>query len=107
MELKYAITKNSKIIKEFQSPIELAIEFDNEIVILLGRDYFKGGRNVYCVDLEGNILWQVPEVKLVPQDSSYVKIMKNNKNVILTNWDGTRLTIEPQTGKILDQKSGK
>ena len=41
MELKYAITKNSKIIKEFQSPIELAIEFDNEIVILLGRDYFK------------------------------------------------------------------
>jgi hypothetical protein len=61
----------------------------------------KFNENVYGIDLTGNVLWQVPKKRYVYEDSPYTDIVRDGDNVVLFNWDGLQLTVEPKAGGVL------
>jgi outer membrane protein assembly factor BamB len=63
--------------------------------------------NVYGLDYEGRMLWQVPVRKHVYTDSPYTKITRSGDAVVLSNWDGLELTLDPETGRVLGESHGK
>jgi hypothetical protein len=63
--------------------------------------------NVYCVDHDGKILWQVKKREYVYEDSPYTGMTTIDDHVKLLNWDGFELVVEPITGKELSAEYGK
>ncbi len=92
----------------FAQTITKALDFGNAIVIML--DVPQGtifNENVYGIDRDGNILWQVSKEKYVYEDSPYTDIQLAGNAVVLYNWDGLRLSVEPATGRILKKEYGR
>ena len=63
--------------------------------------------NVYGLDYDGQMLWQVPTRKHVYTDSPYTKIARRGDAVLLVNWDGLELTLDPETGRVLGENYGR
>ena len=101
---KASLFLNGEMIKEFDYPIKEVVDFPKKkvIVVLIDRDYYKrDNENVFCVNLEGQVIWQVPEYEFTYERSPYVEIGKLEDNVKLWNWDSSYVIMEPKTGKIL------
>ena len=65
-------------------------------------------RNVFGISsTDGRILWQVPERKLVYEDSPYTGLRWEGGVVALYNWDGLELRVDPQTGEVLEELQGR
>ena len=61
--------------------------------------------NVFGVNLDGNIIWQIPKVDLLYDDSPFVGLIKEDKkSVWAINWDGTALLLDVNTGEILKRE---
>lgn len=60
--------------------------------------------NVFALNKDAKIHWQVPERSYLSDNSPYVGLFKEGENVRLTSWDGVHLTIELETGKIINQE---
>jgi hypothetical protein len=63
--------------------------------------------NVFGVDSNADILWQIQPRKYIYEDSPYTNITKKDNFVKLSNWDGTDLIVAPSTGKIIKESYGK
>lgn len=63
--------------------------------------------NVYGVSTDGKILWQIAERQHVYADSPYTKILLTADGVVLFNWDGDELLVDPVSGKVLRAAQGK
>jgi hypothetical protein len=63
--------------------------------------------NVYGLGYDGQMLWQVPARKHVYTDSPYTKIARRGDAVVLSNWDGLELTLDPETGRVLGEGRGR
>jgi outer membrane protein assembly factor BamB len=101
---------------EFLWPVEEVIEFKNVYVLLLNvvrmRDEKRGydlyNENVFGISkTTGEIVWQIEPIPHVREDSPYVYLGKEEDKVIVGNWDGDMLTIDPETGKILKKEFTK
>jgi hypothetical protein len=103
---------NGKFIKEFPVKIEDAIMFDDRIIVLLDAISYQYNRNVFCIDIDGNSLWQIPELKLQgvfdDKGSPYTRIVKIS-NVIFSaiNWSGDAFHLDTNSGKIIKHKWSK
>jgi hypothetical protein len=92
----------------FKYPVYKAIGFDDVVVVMLLIQ--SGGRfneNVFGVSREGELIWQVPEKGHVYESSPYTNIGRDGDKVLLANFDGLQLTVDPPTGKILDERRGR
>lgn|SRR5690554_5752998 len=61
--------------------------------------------NVFGLNKDGKIIWQIEQKKFMYENSPYTNMKKiNNYKVNLSNWDGTQILINPINGNILDEK---
>jgi len=63
--------------------------------------------NVYGISHDGRQLWQVPKLDHIYQDSPYTGMKIVNNELILCNWDGLDVTIDPISGRVLKSSYGK
>jgi len=91
-----------KLIHTFIAPISDILDFPKCVVVLLNRDnYKKNNENVFCVDTNGVLKWQVPKYDYIDKRSPFVSINKDYDNAKLYNWDSSYVIIEPATGKVI------
>jgi hypothetical protein len=92
----------------FSHPIADVLEFQSIAVVMLAPKVKSGfNENIYGVDYRGNIVWQIHKREYVYEDSPYTGIIKEEEKVRLFNWDGAELSVDPLTGRILNEKWGK
>ena len=90
------------IVKEFESPISSIVEFENCVVVLLDSDFYKkDNENVFCINKNGKLIWQVPKYEYIDKESPFISISKDFENIKLWNWDSSFVLIEPESGKII------
>lgn len=63
--------------------------------------------NVHGVSEDGGIVWTVPKRKYIYADSPFTGIVEEKGTVKLLNWDGTEISVDPQTGTIIQESYGK
>lgn len=81
------------------------VAFDDAVVVRLNSPSDKHfNENVFGVSYDGKILWQIEKKEHVYDESPYTYIGQRDDNVILFNFDGLELTVEPATGKILKEE---
>jgi hypothetical protein len=103
-ELEDARSQAERVEVPFRYPIAKILDYDGVIVVLLEIPTgAKFNENVYGIDLTGNVLWRVPEKRYVYEDSPYTDIVRDGDDVVLFNWDGLQLTVEPKTGSVLSE----
>ena len=103
------VLSNGKL-ASFPYPIADAIDFDDaEVVAVRLKIPPKGqfNENIFGVDFDGSIRWQIPEVRHVGPDSPYTAMRRVGSHLEADNWDGLVLTVEPKTGVILRQNYQK
>lgn len=89
----------------FPLPVAQALSFDDVAVARLDVPHGQiFNENVYGLSRDGQIIWQVPARTHVYEDSPYVNLARTGGRVILTNWDGMELTLDPATGQILAER---
>lgn len=102
------LIKNDKKYYRFDWPIKSIIYFNEHdvVIVLLDREcYRKNNRNIFCIDGESKLIWQIPDIELVTINSEispYTKIVKVDNLVKAFNWDGTILKLDPISGEIVD-----
>lgn len=92
----------------FKYPVVEAVGFDKAVVVRL--EVPEGvifNENVYGLAYDGQMLWQVPVKGHVYDDSPYTKITRRGDAILLSNWDGLDLTLDPETGSVLGETWGK
>ncbi len=92
----------------FPYPVQKAIEFDHTIVVMLdappGTRY---NENVFGIDRNGNVVWQIEKRPSPYPDTAYLNLNRAGDNAKLNNYDGSELIVEPHTGKILEERYTK
>ena len=63
--------------------------------------------NIFGLDADGKILWQIPKRPHPYEDSPYTSLVRDGDTVIATNWDGLQLTLAPATGAVLREFQGR
>lgn len=104
---KKIILKSGKTVS-FDYPVNDFLVFQKVIVVILDVPVQeKFNENVFAISDKGNILWQIEKRQLVYENSPYTGIESSGDNVILYNWDGLKLTVVAETGKIISQRFEK
>jgi hypothetical protein len=89
----------------FLYPIIKAVEFDNIFVVMLdvppGAHY---NENVFGVDADGNIIWQIEKLPSPYPDTIYVSLNQQGDKAKLNNYDGSELVINPATGQLINKR---
>lgn len=91
---------------EFRYPIERVVELDSLLIVLLEvpfNEYECG--NIWGVDFEGNLLWQVQDPAGIPNifDPLPFKSIEISRSgeVVAADFSGRRMKIDIAGGKIL------
>ena len=93
---------------EFPNPIKEAIAIGAVLVVLTYRSPDKTNENVWGVNAQGRILWQVPQVNEVEFEvQAYAGIEQpytgihrvDDHTVRLFNWDGGAYDLDVRTGR--------
>lgn len=93
---------------KFDHPVAEILPFERAAVVRLNSPVGSAeNENVYGIDYEGEVLWRVPRRRTVYQDSPYTGMRAEADRVRLFNWDGLELLIDPTTGGVLEERSGK
>jgi hypothetical protein len=84
------------------------IEFDRiKVVLSLPPVEVTFNENVFGLNSTGEIIWQIPKRKYAYENSPYMKIIREGKNVVALNWDGLDLVISVEDGKIIEKRFSK
>ena len=107
----YEIDRKSLLFKggkrcRFAADIAEVLTCDDAIIIRLTDDPVSVLQNVYSVDFQGNILWQIPPPRSFTPFKPYVRVTFHNGQVDALNWDGHVMTLHPRTGMILSENYG-
>jgi hypothetical protein len=96
---------DNKMSVTFEGAIKEVREFPDCIVVRLDFEDFHSMYNVFAVDYDGNMLWQVGKLHENFKLFDYVGIHKDPQgNARLVNYDGFVITVEPKTGKWLKKE---
>ncbi|NNE64673.1 MAG: hypothetical protein HKN34_11370, partial [Gammaproteobacteria bacterium] len=91
---------NNKI--SFNFDIAKAVSYDELAVVMLKiPSGVKFNENVFGVDTDGRIKWQVEKIFPESDDSPYVDILKFSDGLYAINWSGVRTKINLDTGKVI------
>lgn len=101
VDQKTLIVKQNRI--KFQKPIYDVKKCDNLYIVLLDE----GINNVFAVDEQAQIVWQIEDaasVYSIINDVPYVgtRITEANQ-IVVTNFNGVTYTVEPNNGKIINR----
>lgn len=92
----------------FPFPVAEAVDYTSITVVRLAVPQGVAfNENVFGVDPQGAIVWQVPKKTYVYADSPYTGMRRQGDNAILFNWDGLQLTVDAASGKILAEEHGR
>jgi len=93
---------------KFKWPIAEVLRFDKMLVVRLRitPDACEN-ENVFGVKPNGEIAWQVPKRKYMYEDSPFTGMGVKNDKVRITNWDGTVLILDPETGEVVGESYAK
>lgn len=81
-------------------PIKAAIPANGILVVLLDiPPRTIENENVFGMQADGTIAWQIERLPHVYEDSPYTSIATANGEVTAFNWDGDQVTLETATGK--------
>jgi hypothetical protein len=108
---RYRIDNNRIILKngsiaEFNFPIEKVVELGNLVFVVLQVLKTKYNENVFSLNENGQVLWQIEKSKTINEISGecpYIDIEIRNGKLTLFNFCGFRFIVDPQTGKIVDE----
>jgi len=64
-------------------------------------------RNLIAIDNTGKIIWTIEDLSIDGHDSPFVGIERVAGRLIAYNWDGLRVEIDPESGKICSRKITK
>jgi hypothetical protein len=93
---------------KFDYPVYEAAEVGGVTIVCLDiPSYRKLNENVYGLDEQGNILWQVKPVAHHYERSRYVGVAKVGELARLFNWDGQVYDVDPWTGNVMSSYWGK
>lgn len=93
---------------EFQYRIHDAVEIDDVTIVCLEVPLNRRlNENVYALDGQGNLLWQVKPMNHVPENSPFIGVERAGQLARLFNWDGKVYDINPKTGDIVSSYWGK
>lgn len=85
------------------------IVLDERIVVLINsptKSLFN--ENIFCIDKNGQLIWQVEKVVHIYEDSPYDKIVNcNNESIEAWNCDSCNYLINIQNGKIISRRFTK
>jgi len=99
---------NSGKVVTFLYPIKKTLEFNDVIVVMLEIPPKTGySNNVFAVNQEGEILWQIGKHPQNLDASVWLDLNRKGEDAQIGNWDGLELIVEPATGKILQEWVGK
>ncbi len=99
---------NSGEVVAFPYPIKKTLEFDNVVVVMLEIQPKNGySNNVFAVNQEGKILWQIEKHPKNLDISVWLDLNRKGDYAQVGNWDGLELIVEPTTGKILQEWVGR
>lgn len=100
------IDKNKLLLTEaieFPFPVSKYILNQDKVLVLLDipKDIIFN-ENVYCVGLDGNIIWQISKQDYLYDNSPFVNIRESNDGSIwIVNWDGSQYAVDIDTGDII------
>ena len=100
------VGNNKKIC--FNHEITKVISCDDLVVVLLNiPDGTKFNENIFGVDSEGRIKWQIEKILPDSDDSPYVDIRKLSDGLYAFNWSGIKTKIKLETGKVVYKQVSK
>ncbi len=103
--LKY----KDKMIYEFPYKIK-DFKFIKDRVIVLIESPVKSNfnENIFCLNLNGDLIWQVEKIDHIYSDSPYDSIEVDEKVILKAdNYDSFLYELDIETGKILDKRFTK
>ncbi len=108
IEVNKLILDNRSIVT-FKYPVKKVLNASNALIVMLRPPIgVIFNENVYGVDYNGTILWQVPPQQHLDPESPYTDMsLTANGYIGLYNWDAGFYIIEPLTGKIIAEKFAK
>ena len=101
---------NGKSIYNFDYDIDMYFILENKVIVLLDvlAKKSKINENVYCVDMDGNLIWQMEYISRLTADSPIVGMRLENKNALkVFDWSGEYFFLDVNNGKIIDSGRGK
>lgn len=63
--------------------------------------------NVYGISENGELIWQIEKIGHIYDDSPYTGMAVKENKLILYNWDGLEVKIDPKTGKVFSKSFGR
>ena len=84
-----------------EKPVKLLVALDHLAIILLVES---SNQNVIAVDSQGHIIWRIKKHPWATQNSLYTSAWIENGSMVLYNFSGFDLTINPLTGEFLSQE---
>ncbi len=93
----------------FKYPIKKVLDASSALIVMLRPPIgVIFNENVYGVDYNGKILWQIPPQQHLDLESPYTDMsLIPDGHIGLYNWDAGFYIIEPLTGKIIAEKFAK
>ena len=93
-----------KILFTTDANIEKFIRLGNNIIVLVKTDEFPSDRNIFCYDKSGRLKWQIPQPDVLISQNYYTSIyLSTNNELKAYNWNGVEVTIDVETGKIVQK----
>jgi hypothetical protein len=85
-------------------PITRAIDYGDIVVVKVEIPYkVIYNENIFGISKTGDVLWQVPKIGYISEDSPYTGIQRLDSLLIAQNCGGFEVEIEFRTGRILKQ----
>lgn len=98
----------SGVVVSFDYPVQEAVEVRGAIVVCLDVPVNrKMNENVYAIDRQGALLWQIKPMRHLLESSRFVGVDKADERVRLFNVDGMVYDVDPLTGEIIGKYFGK
>lgn len=104
LDQKKIIFETGKFI-QFDFSVQETLVFNGKIIVLLkilGNTKFN--QNVYAIDFNGEILWQIERSENLDIIGycPFISIEIQNLKLVSFNWCGFKFTIDPDTGKAIE-----
>ena len=90
---------------EFDSPILRSIFFDDSVIVVLDVSVnVICNRNIFAINLNGEIIWQIEKSEKLDLigDCPFINICIESNKLVAFNWCGFKYSIDPRVGVITD-----
>ena len=83
------------------SKADVVLEFDSSYVVLIRPEpSVIQNENVFGLNKNGDVKWQISALPHAYEDSPYTNILKEGNLVRAVNWDGGQVLVQPVDGSI-------